>query len=123
MIFYPQGWQTNDKTRAPRRKPAPMESSAWAPTATATACPEGQYVMTVVHCPLVQIGSDSVPGPNVLPNKYASPKTSDLRVEVVKGANTLPRTGAEIIAAESARTNRDRTERRRIFAKRPYKDT
>ena len=58
--------------------------------ATGDGAPEGQYVVTVVHCPLVQKGSDSVPGPNVLPNKYASPKTSDLRVAIVKGANTLP---------------------------------
>ena len=52
--------------------------------------PEGQYVVTVVHFPLVQTGSDSVPGPNRLPKKYASPATTDLCVQIAKGVTTLP---------------------------------
>ena len=90
VIFYPQGWQTNDNTRAPRAQTGHDGTFHVGTYGNGDGAPEGQYVVTVVHCPLVQRGSDSVPGPNVLPNKYASPKTSDLRVEVVKGANTLP---------------------------------
>jgi len=52
---------------------------------------EGEYAVTVTYCPIVQQeGGGWSPGPNVLPPKYANPKTSELRVQVVKGANTLP---------------------------------
>jgi len=50
----------------------------------------GQYVVTVVHTPLIERDGDKVAGPNVLPAKYATSATSELKVPVVEGPNTLP---------------------------------
>ena len=89
VIFYPQG-ETGSNLRAPRAQTGPDGRFHIGTYNADDGAPEGQYAVTVVHFPLVQKGADSVPGPNVLPKKYASPKTTDLRVQVVKGASTLP---------------------------------
>lgn len=52
--------------------------------------PEGEYVLTVEWYKLVKQGADVVAGPNVIPPKYASPKTSDLVVSVAAKPNKLP---------------------------------
>src|SRR5262245_35004980 len=51
--------------------------------------PEGEYVLTVQWNKLVKNGNDTVSGPNVLPAKYASPKTSDIKVTVASNENQL----------------------------------
>lgn len=51
--------------------------------------PEGKYVVTVQWYKLVKQGPDFVPGPNVLPAKYASPKSSKIEVVVTAGENVL----------------------------------
>jgi hypothetical protein len=51
--------------------------------------PEGEYVLTVHWYKLVRQANELVGGPNVLPPKYASAKTSDLRVTVAAGENRL----------------------------------
>ena len=56
--------------------------------ATADGVPEGEYAVTVVCYPMRP--KDGGAGPNVLPKKYASPKTTDLRVKIAKDSNTLP---------------------------------
>jgi hypothetical protein len=43
----------------------------------------GDYLVTVVHTPLVKKEGDIGAGPNVLPPKYESPATTDLKVTVV----------------------------------------
>ena len=52
--------------------------------------PEGEYVLTVEWYRPVRQGSDVVPGPNVIPKKYASRRTSDLIVRVTPDAGKLP---------------------------------
>jgi hypothetical protein len=51
--------------------------------------PEGDYVVTVQWYKPVQVGNDLVGGPNVLPAKYASAKTSDVQIRVAAGENRL----------------------------------
>ena len=51
--------------------------------------PEGEYVLTVQWYKPVRQGNDLVGGPNVLPAKYASPRTSDVRITVAAGENHL----------------------------------
>lgn len=43
----------------------------------------GDYLVTVIHTPLVKKEGDIGAGPNVLPPKYESPATTDLKVTVV----------------------------------------
>ena len=51
--------------------------------------PEGDYVVTVQWYRPVRQGNDLVGGPNVLPAKYASAQTSDVRIRVAAGENHL----------------------------------
>jgi hypothetical protein len=51
--------------------------------------PAGEYVLTVHWYKPVKHGDDWVGGPNVLPSKYASPRTSGLLVTVAEGENHL----------------------------------
>ena len=52
--------------------------------------PIGQYVVTVELRTMVRDGDEFRLGPNVLPAKYASPKTTVLQALVVEGPNRLP---------------------------------
>ena len=56
---------------------------------THDGAPAGMYSVTVQYYPLVQQQDEFVAGRNVLPPKYASPATTDLKVEVAKGRNSL----------------------------------
>jgi hypothetical protein len=51
--------------------------------------PEGDYIVTVQWYKPVKQGNDLVGGPNVLPAKYASPRTSDVVVHIAQGENRL----------------------------------
>jgi len=51
--------------------------------------PEGDYVLTVQWYKPVKQGNDLVGGPNVLPPKYASPRTSDVQIKVAASENRL----------------------------------
>jgi hypothetical protein len=51
--------------------------------------PEGEYVVTVQWYKPVRQGNDLVGGPNVLPAKYASPRTSDVSIHIAAGENRL----------------------------------
>jgi hypothetical protein len=51
--------------------------------------PEGDYVLTVQWYRPVRQGNDLVGGPNVLPAKYASVRTSDVQIKVAAGENRL----------------------------------
>lgn len=51
--------------------------------------PEGEYILTVQWSRPVKRGDELVPGPNVIPKKYASPQTSNLRVRIAAGENKL----------------------------------
>lgn len=52
--------------------------------------PEGEYAVTVQWFQAVKRDGDTVPGPNVLPAKYASAKTTDLKATIAPGSNELP---------------------------------
>ncbi|HEX3601939.1 MAG TPA: hypothetical protein VHU84_17430 [Lacipirellulaceae bacterium] len=52
--------------------------------------PEGDYIVTVQWYKPVRHGDDLVGGPNVLPAKYASPRTSDVTIHVAADENHLP---------------------------------
>ncbi len=52
--------------------------------------PEGDYAVVVTCNPVVKTDDGWVVGPNTLPRKYANVKTTDLRVTLTKGPNTLP---------------------------------
>jgi hypothetical protein len=56
----------------------------------ADGAPAGEYVVTVEWRRLIQQDGDWKPGPNVLPNKYENPATSDIVVRVAEGENQLP---------------------------------
>jgi hypothetical protein len=51
--------------------------------------PEGDYIVTVQWYKPVKQGNDLVGGPNVLPAKYASPRTSDVVIHIAAGENRL----------------------------------
>jgi hypothetical protein len=51
--------------------------------------PEGEYVLTVQWNKPVRQDNEVVGGPNVLPAKYASAKTSDVKIHVATGENRL----------------------------------
>ena len=46
--------------------------------------PAGEYVLTIEWYKPVKQGTDLVTGPNVIPRKYASPKTSDVVIRVAE---------------------------------------
>ncbi|MFO0788264.1 MAG: hypothetical protein U0805_02335 [Pirellulales bacterium] len=52
--------------------------------------PEGEYVLTVQWYKPVRQGDELVGGPNALPVKYASARTSDITIRVAAGDNHLP---------------------------------
>lgn len=47
--------------------------------------PEGEYIATVRWNKLVKNGEEVAPGPNILPERYLSPTTSDLKVKISAG--------------------------------------
>jgi hypothetical protein len=51
--------------------------------------PEGEYTLTVQWYRPVKQGDEYIGGPNVLPQKYASAKTSDLKIRIAAGENRL----------------------------------
>jgi hypothetical protein len=51
--------------------------------------PEGEYIVTVQWYKPVRQGNDLVGGPNVLPAKYASARTSDVKIRVAASENRL----------------------------------
>jgi hypothetical protein len=49
----------------------------------------GEYRVTVEYYRPIKNGSSIEPGPNVLPPKFARPETSEIKVRVAAGKNTL----------------------------------
>lgn len=56
---------------------------------TNDGAPEGEYAVTVQYYQLIQNGTSSEPGPNVLSPKIALPSTTDIVVKVASGPNKL----------------------------------
>lgn len=51
--------------------------------------PEGDYVLTVQWYKPIRQGNEVVGGPNVLPQKYALARTSDVKIKIAAGENHL----------------------------------
>jgi len=51
---------------------------------------EGDFAVTLQYLKLVDKGNGNVPGPNVLPEKYAKPQTTDITYHVNPGDNSIP---------------------------------
>lgn len=56
---------------------------------TEDGAPAGTYSVTVEYFPLWQQHDEFLAYRNVLPPKYASPATTDLKIEVAQGTNKL----------------------------------
>ncbi len=52
--------------------------------------PLGDYRVTIEWRPLVGHGGDVQAGPNVIPNRYSRPDTTDLQVRVAEDSRRLP---------------------------------
>ena len=89
VVLYPQGL-ADAKAVPSRAQTGPDGRFRVGTFAAADGAPEGEYAVTVVQYPLQQDGSGWTAGPNALPAKYASLKTTDLRVQIGDGENTLP---------------------------------
>jgi len=52
--------------------------------------PEGEYTLTVQWFRPIKRNGDWVSGPNAVPKKYSSARTSDIQIKVASGENRLP---------------------------------
>ena len=57
---------------------------------TADGAPAGEYVLTIEWYKPIKQGGDVVAGPNIIPRKYASPKTSPVLIQVAEGHTSFP---------------------------------
>jgi hypothetical protein len=89
VVFYPQA-ESEAKASPPKAQTDSEGRFRLSTYAADDGAPEGAYAVTVLYYPPQKQDGGYVPGPNVLPKKYASPKTTDLRAQVVQGANSLP---------------------------------
>jgi len=98
VILHPQGAEKVEAPGAKEPIPAPSARGVSQPDGrftlstydTGDGAPVGEYAVTVVHRPAQKNGESFEPGPNVLPPRYASAKTSGLRVKISEGENELP---------------------------------
>jgi hypothetical protein len=88
VVLHPQG----DPTRTPpARGQVRLDGTFSVTTFDANdGAVAGEYTVTVEWRRTVRVGGDVEVGPNVLPAKYSSPKTSDLHVRVAEGGGQLP---------------------------------
>jgi hypothetical protein len=87
VVLYPQGPLAREAAPA-RAQTGPDGRFRVGTRGADDGAPEGEYAVTVVSYP-VRPG-DGGAGRNVLPKKYASPQTTDLRVTIRKDATALP---------------------------------
>ena len=89
VVFHPQGLDSAELVRPTSR----TDKDGYFTLSTYTAddgAPAGDYVVTVEWRPLVKgLSGDPEPGPNRLPDRYHSPATSPLHVQIVEGPNDL----------------------------------
>jgi hypothetical protein len=98
VVLYPQGLP-DAKAIPSRAQTGPDGRFRVSTFGTADGAPNGEYAVTVVQYPWQQDGSGWVAGPNALPAKYASPKTTDLRVQIGPDKDKLP---ALVLASSGA---------------------
>jgi hypothetical protein len=90
VVLYPRG--LSDAKAVPSRAQTGPDGRFRVSTfGTADGAPEGEYSVTIVQYPLQQdSGGGWTSGANALPAKYASPKTTDLRLHIGEGKSELP---------------------------------
>lgn len=86
VVFHPSDTSPSAiHPRAQSKEDGTFETSSYD---TGDGAPAGEYVVTVeLHRP--PTNDDPNPGPNLLPRKYASSKSSKLKVHVGEGVNDL----------------------------------
>jgi hypothetical protein len=89
VVLYPQG-VADEKAVPSRAQTGPDGKFHVGTFDVADGVPAGQYAVTVIHYPMRQNNGGWTSGANDLPQKYASPKTTDLRVKIGDGTKTLP---------------------------------
>ncbi len=87
VAFYPKG-PVEGRPFFPRAQTDPNGHFQLGTYEKADGAPEGEYAVTVLYY-AVRPGEGGA-GPNVLPKKYASAKTTDLQVKIAKDSGTLP---------------------------------
>jgi len=85
LVFHPIDRELPDQVlpRATVGADGTFAVSTFSPT---DGAPAAEYVVTIQW---FRVGQDGVPGPNVLPRRYAAPDSSPLRVAVHAGHNEL----------------------------------
>ena len=87
VVFHPQG--TSAKIPPARARTDAAGHFRLTTFDTDDGAPAGTYAVTVEYFPLLQQHDEFVASRNVLPPKYASPTTTDLKIEVAQRPNKL----------------------------------
>jgi hypothetical protein len=90
VVLYPKG-EANAKAAPSRGQAGPDGRFRVGTFAADDGAPQGEYAVTVVRYPTQKQGDGGyAAGRNDLPKKYASPTTTDLRVQIGEGKKSLP---------------------------------
>lgn len=87
VVFYPQGL-SDPKAAASHAQTDANGRFRLSTYEADDGAHAGGYAVTVLYYPMRP--QDGGAGPNVLPKKYASPKTTDLRIQITTDAATQP---------------------------------
>ncbi|HEY1598060.1 MAG TPA: hypothetical protein VGG64_00560 [Pirellulales bacterium] len=87
VILHPKGDPSKPSARAAVKPDGTFEATTYAP---ADGAAEGDYVVTVEWYKAVPKNDDYVVGPNLVPDKYSKPQTSNIEVRVAAQPNELP---------------------------------
>jgi hypothetical protein len=88
VSLHPKGGATSTAP-SPRATVGPDGKFVLSTYDSTDGAPEGDYVLTVQWYKPVRKDGDLVGGPNVLPQKYSSVRTSDLVIKIAAGENQL----------------------------------
>jgi hypothetical protein len=90
VVLYPRG-QSDAKVVPPRAQTGVDGRFRLSTLGKSDGAPAGEYAVTVIRYPMQKQGDGGwTSGPNDLPKKYASPETTDLRVQIGEGKGPLP---------------------------------
>ena len=90
VTFHPLAWKADPGTREPYGVTGADGRFKVRTYKDGDGAPEGQYAITALYRKVEFPRDGNAYGPNLLPEQYESPETSDLKVEIVKGVNVVP---------------------------------
>jgi hypothetical protein len=90
ITFHPDEWKPDPGTRAPRAETGADGRFKLSTYKEDDGAPQGKYTVTLLYRKHAVQRNGGMFGPNLLPKQYESPETSDLKVEIVEGANVVP---------------------------------